>query len=137
MLHSFLLLAGTLSIAASSVPPRSSAAIYADIAVGGPPRIALAGKGSGDITAEQWKAATELTVQGCTPGARLVGYMLSYTDAKGAVVEQGGKGAVLHQPLKDTVTALPDGTRFTVVARVVDGEGKEVKVPAATYTFRR
>ena len=123
-----LLLASVLL--ASPLEPR------AFVPEGGSPRILLAGKSSGDITAAQWSGIKAVDVQGCVPGARIVSLTFCIKDCKGKDASAGGEKAEITPYQRQMIQNLPPGTPFRVHVVVRDAKGRAWDIPDAFFVWK-
>ena len=104
--------------------------------VGGPPRINLADKSSGDITRAEWSAIKTVGLHGCVPDARITALTICITDCTNKTAFANGSDATITSAMRTMIANLPAGTPFTVKVTVKDAKGKVWEVPAATYTWK-
>ena len=104
--------------------------------VGGPPRVALCGKGSGEVSRAALTAKPDLVLQGCVPGVRIVAFSFTCSKAKGQTITWRTRESKLSEQMLKTISALPNGTSFTITELdVVDEKGVAYKVPDALYVL--
>ena len=104
--------------------------------VGGPPRIAICGKGSGEVSRAALTAQPDLVLQGCVPGVRIVAFSFTCSKAKGQTIAWRTRESRLSEQMLKTISALPIGASFTITELdVVDEKGVAYKVPDATYVL--
>lgn len=113
-----------------------TSATFTPIAPGGPPRISVAGKANGDITAAQWKESAAVVLQGCVPTATVTSLSLCIKDCKGGPVTLTTTNGSFTREMKTMIANLPSGTSFTVKVKVKDGSGKEWPVPDAVFVWK-
>ena len=123
-----------LSLFSLGATPLRTAAVLPD---GGPPRVALCGKGSGDVSRVALTAKPDLALQGCVPGVRIVAFSFTCSKAKGQTITWRTRESRLSEQMLKTIGALPNGTTFAITELdVVDANGASYKVPDATYVLR-
>lgn len=103
---------------------------------GGPPRINLAEKSSGDITRAEWAALKTVELHGCVPDARITTLTICIKDCTNKAAFAMGTDATITSAMRTMIANLPAGTAFTVKATVKDATGKVWEVPEAKYVWR-
>jgi hypothetical protein len=133
----FILSVMSISVTTASTPVRCWPAIEAAVpALGGPPSIRIAGKASGDITHAEWGTVDKVQLMGCMPDARITGLTLCIKDCQGRNAGLRSGDGQLTGAMLSMVANLPPGTPFTIKVVVVDGRGRSITVPDATYVWK-
>lgn len=132
--HTLLFAAALLGAPCSAPAPCADASVLSPD--GGPPRINLAGKSSGDITAAQWAAIKTVDLHGCVPDARITALTICIKDCKGKDAIENGRDGVLNAAMRKMIANLPAGTAFTVRVTVMDAKGKAWEVPDARFVWK-
>ena len=112
----------------------SEASVFAP--VGGPPRISLAEKPSGDISKSEWAGATTIELNGCVPDAHITGLTICIKDCVNKNAFATGTDATITGAMKKMIANLPTGTPFSIKVSVVDAMGKVWEVPDAHYVWK-
>ena len=134
--HTILLAAVLLSVSAAPlrIPATATASMFGPD--GGPPRISVSNKATGDITKSEWTNLKTVELHGCVPDARITSLTLCIRDCKAKEAVLRGTNEVLTKEMKTMITNLPSGTPFTVKVVVKDAKGKVWDVPDATYVWK-
>lgn len=103
---------------------------------GGPPRAQVCGKLAGDVTAFDWKSATEVKLLGCVPSARIASLSLCIKNCEGKQEALTASDGTFTPAMKKMIANLPAGTAFSVRVTVVDATGKKWEVPDAAFVWR-
>ncbi|MFZ1688156.1 MAG: hypothetical protein WAU70_12075 [Flavobacteriales bacterium] len=103
---------------------------------GGPPRIQVCGKATGDVTLAQWKTTDEVKLVGCVPTARITSLSVCIKNCEAKQEALTGTNGTLTPAMKKMISNLPAGTTFTVRVAVVDETGKKWEVPDAAFVWK-
>lgn len=125
-----------ISFAASVLLTTAEPSTFSAAAPGGPPRIMLDGRSSGDITAAQWSALKVVGLHGCVPDARITSLALCIKDCKAKDATATGVDGTLTPFMRKMIANLPPGTPFMIKAVVKDAKGMTWDVPEARFVWR-
>jgi len=134
--HALILAAALVSVSAAPLRMPSATTCVVVAPDGGPPRISVANKASGDITKAEWADLKAVELHGCVPDARIVALELCIKDCTGRNDGSKGSDATLTTLMKTMIINLPAGAPFTVEVVVKDAKGKVWDVPDATYVWK-
>ena len=132
--HELLLAAALLSTSFNAPVFNNDASVFAPI--GGPPRISLAEKASGDISKSEWAGVTTIELHGCVPDARITALTICIKDCVNKNAFATSTDATITGAMKKMIANLPAGTPFSIEVSVVDAKGKVWEVPDAHYVWR-
>lgn len=136
MFTHILLFAAVLMSTSFSGPPATCADASVLNPDGGPPRINLAEKSSGDITKAEWASIKAVELHGCVPDARITALTVCIKDCTGKAAFAAGTDATITSAMRTMIANLPVGTPFTVKVTVKDAKGKVWEVPNANYVWK-
>lgn len=125
-----------ISFAASVLLTTAEPSTFSAAAPGGPPRIMLDGRSSGDITAAQWSALKVVGLHGCVPDARITALTICIKDCNGKDAAENASDGALSAAMRRMIASLPAGTPFVVRVTVKDAKGKTWDVPEARFVWR-
>ncbi len=131
--HTLLLAATLLSTSFNATVYNSNASVFTP---GGPPRINLADKVSGDITKAEWARLKVVELQGCVPDARITALTICIKDCVKKNAFASGTNGTITSAMRTMITNLPVGSPFTVRVEVKDAKGKVWEVPEARFVWK-